>query len=308
MNTILFSKACEGFWLSLGARHISPNTIDDYSRTISKFAAFLGDDLPVTDITSRHIETFLASFNNLSNKSLLNYYIGLSSLWTWLTKEELVPVHILRKITPPKAEQKEIIPFTEAEVKAIMSALNRSKIYVRQGRNTDHALGSFERNRAILLLLLDTGIRASELCNLNVEDLDNRNNRVFVHQGKGMKERLLPFSPRTGQMIWRYLASRKDALPRDPLFLSKLNRSMGRTKLSAMFQAIGKHAGFPDVHPHRFRHTFAIQYLRNGGNAYTLQAMLGHSTLETVRIYLKLAQLDIDLVHRRASPVDNWRL
>ena len=308
MKPIPFSKAVEGFWLSLGARHLSQHTIDDYSRTISKFAAFLGEDIPITDITPQHVETWLASLTTLSNKSLLNHFIGLSSFWTWLTKEEIVPVHILRKLTPPKAERKEVVPFTEAEVKALMAALNKSKIYFRQGRPIDHALNSFERNRAILLLMLDTGVRASELCDLKVEDVDNRNNRIFVRKGKGMKERLLPFSPRTGQMIWRYLASRKDARPQDPLFASKLNRSMNRTKLSEMFRSIGTRAGVPHTHPHRFRHTFAIQYLRNGGNAYTLQAMLGHSTLETVRIYLKLAQLDIDLVHRRASPVDNWRL
>lgn len=102
--------------------------------------------------------------------------------------------------------------------------------------------------------------------------------------------------------------TRKDYRNDDPLFVSKLNRIIDRRKLADMFANIGRRAGVPNVHPHRFRHTFAIQYLRNGGNAYTLQAMLGHSTLETVKIYLKLAQVDIDLVHRKASPVDNWRL
>jgi site-specific recombinase XerD len=308
MNTFLFSKCVEGYLLSLGARHLSPNTIADYTRTLNKFAVFLDEDPPVREITQRHIESFLASHQHLSNKSLLNYYVGLSSFWTWLVNEDLAATHVVRKLKPPKAERKEVVPFTEAEVKAIMSALNRSRIYVRQGRNVDHALGSFERNRAIVLILLDTGIRASELCDLKVEDVDNRNNRIFVRHGKGMKERMLPFSPRTGQMIWRYLATRKETRPEDPLFLSKLNHPMTRIKLSEMFRKIGYRAGVPNVHPHRFRHTFAIQYLRNGGNAYTLQAMLGHSTLETVKIYLKLAQVDLDQVHRRASPVDNWRL
>jgi integrase/recombinase XerD len=123
-----------------------------------------------------------------------------------------------------------------------------------------------------------------------------------------MKERMLPFSPRTGQMIWRYLATRENPQPTDPLFVGRLNRPITRTKLAEMFSGIGKRAGVHNVHPHRFRHTFAIQYLRNGGNAYTLQHMLGHSTLETVKIYLKLAQVDVDQMHRRASPVDNWRL
>lgn len=308
MLHIPLSKAVDGFMLSLGARNLSINTIEDYTRTLRKFASFLKDDPNVDAITSQHVETFLASLDGLSNKSRLNHFIGLSSFWTWLTKEEIVPVHILRKLTPPKAEPKEIIPFTEAEVKALLSALNKSRTYTRGGRVIDHSLNSCERNRAILLLLLDTGIRASELCNLRVEDLDNRNHRIFVKHGKGMKERLLPFSPRTGQMIWRYLATRKDTRPQDPLFTSKLDRSLERTKLSEMIRSIGNRAGVPNSHPHRFRHTFAIQYLRNGGNAYTLQSMLGHSTLETVRIYLRLAQLDLDTAHRRASPVDNWRL
>jgi integrase/recombinase XerD len=308
MKTFPLSKVIEGYLLSLGARHLSPNTIGDYTRTLNKFALFLADDMPVTDITPRHIESFLASQQKLSNKSLLNYYVGLSSLWTWLVNEEIVPAHVVRKLRPPKAERKEVVPLTEPEVKAIMAALNRSKIYIRQGMSVDHSLGSYDRNRAIVLLMLDTGLRASELCDLKVEDVDNRNNRIFVRQGKGMKERMLPFSPRTGQMIWRYLAARRDTKPDEPLFVSKLNRPMSRTKLSEMFRNIGKRAGVPNVHPHRFRHTFAIQYLRNGGNAYTLQAMLGHSTLETVKIYLKLAQIDIDIMHRKASPVDNWRL
>lgn len=308
MKTFLYSKVVEGFVLSINARHLSQHTIDGYARTHSKFAEFLGEDKPIHQITHHDIEQFLASQTQLSNKSLLNHYIGLSALWTWLVNEQIVSENVVRKLTPPKAERKEVQPLTQDEVRAMMAVLNKSKMYQRGGMPMDHALGSFERNRAIILLMLDTGIRAQELCDLKIEDVDNRNSRIYVRMGKGMKERLLPFSPRTGQMIWRYVAARKDAKQEDPLFLSKINRPMTRTKLSEMFRNIGKRAGVQNVHPHRLRHTFAIQYLRNGGNAYTLQAMLGHSTLETVKLYLKLAQVDIDLVHRKASPVDNWRL
>lgn len=308
MKTFLLSKVIEGYTLSINARHLSQHTIDGYTRTYNKFSGYLGDDLPVNEIDHHHIENFLASQTKLSNKSLLNHYIGLSALWTWLVNEEIVPVNVVRKMKPPRAERKEVQPLTQDECKALMSVLNKSKIYHRGGQVIDHALGSFERNRAIILLMLDTGIRAQELCDLKIEDVDNRNNRIYVRMGKGMKERTLPFSPRTGQMIWRYVAARKDTNPEDPLFLSKISRPLTRTKLSEMFRNIGKRAGVNNVHPHRFRHTFAIQYLRNGGNAYTLQMMLGHSTLETVRLYLRIAQVDIDTMHRKASPVDNWRL
>lgn len=302
------SKIIDGYLLSLSARHLSEHTIGDYTRTLRKFAGFLVTDPPVHEITGQHVQLFLASHKDLSNKSLLNYYIGLSALWTWLVREGFCAENIVRKLTPPKPEKKEVVPLTQEEVKAIMSALNRSRVYQRDGQAVDHALGSMERNRAIILLMLDTGLRASELCDLKVEDVDNRNNRIFVRMGKGMKERMLPFSPRTGQMIWRYLASRKETEPGDALFVSKLNRAMNRTKLAEMFASIGRRAGVANFHPHRLRHTFAIQYLRNGGNAYTLQAMLGHSSLDMVKHYLRLAQTDVDTAHRRASPVDNWRL
>jgi len=302
------SKVIEGYKLSIGARNLSPNTIDDYSRTLARFATFLGNDPPIGEIDHHHIESFLAARPELSNKSRLNYYVGLSSLWTWLVNEEIVPENVVRKMTPPKFERKEVVPLTEGEIKAIFAALQRSRVYRRDGQNVDHALGSYERNRAILLLLLDTGLRASELCDLTIEDLDNRNNRIEIRHGKGGKGRTLPFSPRTGQVIWRYLAGRKDTRPQDPLFVGRFQRPLTRTKLAEMVQNIGKRAGVAGVHPHRFRHTFAIQYLRNGGNAYTLQAMLGHSSLETVKIYLRLAEVDLDTAHRRASPVDNWRL
>jgi integrase/recombinase XerD len=307
-KTFPLSKIIDGYMLSLGSRHLSPNTIKDYSRTLTKFAEFLVTDPPINEITSQHIERFLASFTNLSNKSLLNFYIGLSALWTWLVHEEFVSENVVRRLKPPRAEQKEISPLTEDEIKLIMAALNRSKVYVRKGQPVDHSLGSVDRNRAIILLMLDTGIRASELCDLKMEDLDNQNHRVWVRKGKGAKERALPISPRTGQMIWRYLAGRKDAQHDDPLFMSKLNRPMTRTKLAEMFGNIGKRANVKGFHPHRLRHTFAVMYLRNGGNAFSLQHILGHSSLEMVRHYLQIAQIDIDNAHRRASPVDNLRL
>jgi len=308
MNSITFSTAVEGFQLSMNARHLSPNTMADYNHTLKIFREFLKEDMPVPDITSQHVEKFLASFTELSNKTLLNYHVGLSAMWTWMEREELVKKNIVRKVRSPKAERKKVIPLTKDDIKSLLSAMKRSRVYRRQGKPIDHELESFERNRAILLLMLDTGVRASELCDLLVEDLDNKNNRIFVRKGKGAKERLLPFSPRTGQMIWRYLATRENVKDTDPLFISKINRAMHRTKLSAMFRSAGARAGIPNVHPHRFRHTFAIQYLRNGGDAYTLQSMLGHSTFETVKLYLSLAQTDLDMVHTRASPVDNWRL
>ena len=126
--------------------------------------------------------------------------------------------------------------------------------------------------------------------------------------GKGSKERILPICPRVAQALWKYLASRGVTLPGEPLFATANGTPMDRHRLLKQLGAIGRRAGVKNVHPHRFRHTFAINFLRNGGNAYTLQMILGHSTMDMVKTYLNIAQADIQSVHRLASPVANMRL
>jgi integrase/recombinase XerD len=137
--------------------------------------------------------------------------------------------------------------------------------------------------------------------------VDVRNRHVIV-MGKGSKERILPFCARTGQAIWRYLAMRKDEAADRPLFLTEDDTPFDRHSLRKMLIRIGVRAGVKQVNVHRFRHTFAINYLRNGGDPYSLQRLMGHSTMEMVKHYLAIAQSDLERNHKLASPVDHWRL
>lgn len=302
-----FSQAVVGFELACRARNLSPNTIADYTRTYRKFLAFRQDDPPISELTARDIEAFLAS-QDCSKKSVLNYFIGLSALWTWCLKEEIVKVHILRGLRAPRPEKRQVDPFTAEEIKLLLANVNKSRTYSRSGYvESSHSLSIGQRSRAIILILLDTGLRASELIGLKISDVDVRGGRIKV-MGKGDKERSVPFGPRTGQALWKYLASRGEVRPEDPLFVTTNGRQMGRNELAHRMAMIGQRAGVSNCHPHRFRHTFAIMYLRNGGDPYTLQEILGHSTMEMVRRYLALSQIDLDAAHRRASPVENLRL
>ena len=126
--------------------------------------------------------------------------------------------------------------------------------------------------------------------------------------GKGSKQRTIPISSRTGQGLWRYLAIRKDARVNEPVFVTRDGRPINRDQLLKALRVIGRRAGIVGVNVHRFRHTFAVSYLRNGGDPFSLQIMLGHSTMEMVKNYLSLAQADLEKNHMLASPVDNWRL
>ena len=83
---------------------------------------------------------------------------------------------------------------------------------------------------------------------------------------------------------------------------------MNKNALRLIMARLGKKSGVKNCHPHRFRHTFAITYLRSGGDLFTLQSLLGHSTLDMVQHYARIAEIDVEQAHRRASPADNWRL
>lgn len=305
--SITFLQAVDGHTLHLEAAHKSPHTIADYHNTYRKFFAFLNCDPPIDSITHQQIAGFLAA-QTVSKKTILNYHTGLSALWTWAVRFGYASQHVVRLVEPAKPEQREIIPFTEDDIRRILDSLTYSRGYDRPGKKTTcHKLKDADRNRAIILLLLDTGLRAAEICGLKIIDLDLRN-RYALPFGKGDKERRLPFSARTGQVLFKYLAARRDERASSPLFATDHGRALDRIQLLKLLAAAGQRAGVQNVHPHRFRHTFAIQYLRNGGDAYTLQELLGHTTMEMVRKYLKIAQIDLDRGHRIASPVDNWRL
>lgn len=305
-----YSQALQGFLLTSQARRLSSHTIRDYSHTLTKFQAFLKKDLYIDDITARHIEEFLAAQLHLSKKTVLNYYVGLCALWTWAVREKFAAHHVPHDIPAPKPEQREIVPYTETEIRAMLNALSRSQRYKRSGmKYSDHSIPYVaERNRAVILMLLDTGMRAEELVTIKIHQLDKRNQRIRI-VGKGAKERYVTFSARTHQALWKYLATRNERTTEgDPLFSTHTGRPFSRYRLLDILRKIGKRAGVPGVTVHRFRHTFAIQYLRNRGDPYTLQKMLGHSTLDMVKRYLAIAQTDIEAAHRLASPVENWAL
>jgi site-specific recombinase XerD len=90
------------------------------------------------------------------------------------------------------------------------------------------------------------------------------------------------------------------------LFVTADNRPLNRIRLGDIVEKIGKQAGISRTHPHCFRHTFAIQFLRNGGNIYSLQRILGHTTLDMVKRYLSISQIDMDRDHALASPIAHW--
>jgi integrase/recombinase XerD len=237
----------------------------------------------------------------VSKKTLYNYHIGLSVFFKWCLSDDLISENPLDDIPRPKPEQRTIEPIPEDHVRKILKACERLT-YSRNGKTVTQYLPDRFRNRAIILLLLDTGLRASELCTIKNDhlDLDQRSVKVV---GKLSKERILYFSPTTAQAIWKY----KDGNGKY-LFPGKGNTSMSRHSLRKMLYRSCERAGVPKYSPHDFRHTFAVNFLRNYPNIYALQQMLGHSTLDMVKRYLAISQSDVQAAQMKASPVEKWGL
>jgi len=303
--------AMEGYWLSK-RRNLSPNTQRDYELTFRRFLEFVGPDAEVEAITSSDVEQFLNFLTDelgLSDKTVINHFIALSSFWTWAERNLGIP-HIVRgRVECPRYHRPQIVPFTPEEVRALLEACDYNAPWdCRWVKGVRGRRPTALRDRAIILMLVDSGIRVSELVMLRVRDYDRRRGQVIIRHGKGNKTRVIFVGDTTRRAMWRYLASRGELEEDDPLFATSNGKPLDRHNVRKMLQKAGQRAGIQRVYPHRFRHTFAITFLRNGGNPLELQEMLGHARLDTVRIYARLAEVDLERAQRSASPADNWRL
>jgi integrase/recombinase XerD len=324
---ISLARAIAAFLQAKQAAGLSPNTIRNYRNTFAKLDTYLeGTDPPFGSLDIDAMTGFLAwcqaaTFEpdgvaprgafRLSAKSLLNLHTDLSALWTWAKERGLVAENIIRRIEAPDPDDPVIIPFTKEDIERLVAACVQKRTWKTQVDRPPDARPTAERDRALILLLVDTGLRASEVCALQRADLDMAQQAARVRHGKGDKERIVHFGKRTAKALWQIINAVPAGGTKECLFTvgpTTDARPLDRSVLCRLLKRIGERAGVGDVYPHKFRHTFAINYLRNGGDVFTLQALLGHTDLEMVQRYLNIVQTDCARVHAKASPVDNWKL
>jgi integrase/recombinase XerD len=288
-----------------------------YRLYLGKLVEYLGDP-EVSTITHTDLSRYMnylrieyvpnrpsGDDSPLSSSALDNHWKAIRSLFGWcheVLNLERPDLHLPQ----PKYKLPEIIPFTEDEMKRILQACEYTRKSKTHGRRSFRMKRpTAHRDKAIVLLLIDTGLRLSEICRLRIKDVDIEKGEVYVKpygSGQKTKSRTVYIGKSTRRAIWRYLARREIAQPENPLF------ELAANSIRSLLKRLGERAQVSKVHPHRFRHTFAIQFLRNGGNVFSLQRLLGHSSLEMVKHYLKLANSDDGNAHLKASPADRWRL
>jgi len=197
-------------------------------------------------------------------------------------------------LKPPKVPQKVTTTLNDQEIRTILNVFN-----------TRIALDM--RNKAIFTLLLDTGIRLGELVSLKMEYL-HLSEGYFKVCGKGNKERVIPIGNNAQRSLHGYLFRYRSTpvhLGIDNVFLTASGTPMTVNSAKLLFHRLGKKTGVVRLHAHLCRHTFATRFLINGGDVFSLQQILGHSTLEMVRHYVNLAASHVMIQHNRYSPMDH---
>ena len=160
------------------------------------------------------------------------------------------------------------------------------------------------------MMLLDAGLRIGEIVRLKMDDLHLDDSFIKV-LGKGKKERFVPIGSNSQRVLQRYLfhfRPKQNDSQNEYVFLSTGRNPLTENSLKLMFARLAQRSGVKRLHAHLCRHTFATKFLINGGDVFSLQQILGHSTLEMVRHYVNLASSHVTLQHRRFSPLDRLNL
>lgn len=237
----------------------------------------------------------------LSDASVCTYIRRWKSFFSWCFKEELLEKNPALRLEFPKVDERVVDAFSVEQIEQMLAVFDLS---------TDEGF----RDYVIILLMLDTGIRRSEVATLRVEDIHDTYISVI---GKGRKERQIGIHPQTSNLLWKYVHKyRRPARPDEPILFLSLNKShrgrpFGRGGIEYLMKRLKEKTGIDDVRlsAHTFRHTFASMYLDEGGDLFSLSRELGHTKVNTTEKYLRsFTSRNARMHHNEHSPINRITL
>ena len=255
---------------------LSPNTVDSYISDLKKLSLYLQD----SEISQQSIENYFLDISdfNYSTSTKKRFYSSIKNFLKYLDEEE----NILQ-IKLSELRLKSIRKLPEVlSVEDIEKMINAYK--------HDDFLNS--RNKTIIDVLYSTGCRVSELCNINLSDLDLVDNSLKL-KGKGSKQRIVPIGSELKLNLLKYLKIRENFINNkgEPLFLTKSKNSLDRTAVFRIIKNTALKASLDtNIHPHTLRHSAATHMLEGGCDLRTVQEFLGHSSVSTTQIYTKVTK------------------
>jgi len=303
VNEDLNQSLVKKFLVAKTVRNCTKRTLEYYKACIDKFLMFVQKDIP--DITADDIRLYMAvrlKKDGVSEVTVNSERRSLGSFFGWLYTEELIRHNPMAKIDRIKERKQKKEAFTEYEIELLRAAC-------RSGMET-----------AMVEIFLSTGCRVGELVLMKRSELNGE--RIVVH-GKGNKDRTVYLNAKATLALRKYLGERSDnsdyifpkATPpvkasgkarakcmnsdwyKNPELIIEGHRDISSTENT--IRNIGKRAGVPHTHPHRFRRTCATLALRRGMPIEQVSKMLGHEEIATTQIYLDLSEADLETAHRK---------
>jgi site-specific recombinase XerD len=289
----------------------SPATVAWYRARLTRFADWLGPDAKLRDLTLERARAFVAMlqtsgtrYQNHPNKApaqgsfsphyIHGYVRSLKMFSHWLLEEGYLPVDVLARLKRPSLPKTVVDTLSDEEIRRILAA---------------HKPNCFTgaRNLAIYMLLIDTGIRASELITLRLSNVDLQKSHIKV-VGKGNKERVVSIVNGTRSALSSYIHYWRPECDHDFVFTTFHGPPYTYGPMVHSMKRLGQKLGIPRLHPHLFRHSFAVGWLMNGGDEISLQKTLGHTDLAMTSKYVTFTGMQMQARHDQFSPAAKYNL
>jgi integrase/recombinase XerD len=282
---MLLTNALAAFLLDREAQNLAPRTLKTYRRRLGHFADWCnGQGLTTLDaISTTHFRTYQATLTReLADITARNHAVDCKTFFNFCVGEGWLTVSPANRVKLPRVVERLPVILSPGQIRRVYLACES------------------DRERAALLVLLDTGCRASEFCSLNVGSIDGET--VTIRDGKPRRDRRCFLSERTQRALRLYM--RSEGIQRGHLWRSE--RGNHRLTVSGLAQLLYRIGDRVDVHitPHMIRRTCITTLLRSGVDVFTLMKLSGHRDIESLKPYIMLADEDAQQAHRSNSPVD----
>lgn len=280
--------------------YCAPTTMQNYKNTVKYFVNYMeerktltSEQLKMSDITKDDIKAYMIYLRSkpcmldhpyrrtqerpITKTSVRSYTRDIKVFYHYLHKDGYLEVDPMLNIKLIENEKKLVLPLYENEVKQIDNLYN--------GKTE---VGS--RNLCIVHLMLDAGLRAGEVCNLKLADVDLDHGHLFIRNAKGSKDRIVPLAKNLKQLLHCYITLYRCHTDTPYLLINlKSGEQLTQDAIKCMFLRVRQRTGITRLKPHLLRHTFATSYIICGGDLESLRIYLGHTSYEITKNYLHLA-------------------
>lgn len=291
--------AINSFLIDCKARHLSLCTVKFYRNYLSSFLSYAEASAisNIQEIDTDFIRSYILMFSEQHNEGGVHAsFRTIRAFFHWIEKEELMPIewkNPIKRVKAPHLPKQIIEPVPLEDVNSLIRTCRGDSFFDK-------------RDRAMIFFLLDTGARAQEVCNLNLQDVELSTGQVTIRQGKGREPRYV-FINRTSIKALRAYLRIRDNLKTEALFVSKTMERLTYDGLRQLLQRRAELAGLKDMPtPHDFRRQFALSMLRNKVDIFSLQRLMGHKDITILQRYLAQTTEDIRVAHGKGSPVENF--